>query len=123
MIGTTALLWTRFQWDRHGVDGAGSRKAGSPTSSSARVQYINRSVGTSLWDVGSTARPRALQRVAAQKERGIVIAEHHLRDLTVTVYLRPGPADVHAQAISQNKLAFPMSSIPRSRRTRPGSVV
>ena len=57
MIGTTALPWTRFQWDRPRGDGAGSRKAGSPTSSSARVQYINRSVGTSLWDVGSTARP------------------------------------------------------------------
>ena len=56
-IGSTALLWTRFQWDRPGVDGAGSRKAGSCTSSSARVQYIIRSVGTNLWDVGSTARP------------------------------------------------------------------
>ena len=56
-ISSTALLRTRFQWDRPGADGAGSRKAGSRTSSSARVQYIIRSVGTNLWDVGSPARP------------------------------------------------------------------
>ena len=37
MIGTTALPWTRFQWDRPGADGAGSVVSAAQASTVASM--------------------------------------------------------------------------------------